>query len=723
MALERRLLEVAEIRPDVIDALLIDTLRASESGEITAVAASVAAAHPHVCPETLLVLLRSRECIQLDRNRLVHESQRPSRLAAIMPSFSRDKTHDNERKEADELSHRSRDLENAIANLQLGPNAPRVHEIIDQHLQTIPIADERTDDDRIWLLALRRMDVRQFEATGEIIEEPRAEDDPNAESRKMIPLDLRVDDQDVEAMSEEATAKQAELDKRLGLELWGVKVFEGDHQSNYDPSLWKSKLQEARDTSQSRDQELIGRSGPEFVAAVCIRDHFDELAEGEVRWCVETVCNAIEESADNWSRMDRVQRYSMQADRPCAWAVSALIDKPMSDEFSERVRNALASAITHSNNEVRTYATDGVSRNLWPSNSDLAMRCVNVLASEAAAVQSRWKVEQEKPFGNRAELEAIECDVGQRMRSLFYSDIPEDAHEQLDVTDWIGSEANCRILSILQRAPQDPAATDAFRRLAEVLVKWWDEDDERRYNSERRERSQNAAVSLPRMLESFVLRVPTNAADTMLAPILEAVDRHPREVARIIQGIVSAEDRFASKTNFWPVWQLFADCVKRASWLSQVDREHSDGAEVFSAIFLTQYWKEGIRHWQALSEGAPNGHAHRVHELFDALPPTSSLLDNYVRFLFHIGETCLPDAFTRIAPKLQSGDALDMLHRSNTVFMLESLLRRYVYSRPIELKSNASMREPVLYLLDTLVESGSSSAYRMRDDFVTPFST
>jgi hypothetical protein len=225
------------------------------------------------------------------------------------------------------------------------------------------------------------------------------------------------------------------------------------------------------------------------------------------------------------------------------------------------------------------------------------------------------------------------------------------------------------------------------------------------------------------MIENFVIRVDASTAAAILEPILDAVDRHPREVSRIIEGIIAAEDRFPSKTNFWPVWQMFADRVKRALWLRHVDREHSEGAEVFSAIFLTRYWKEDIRHWQALSEGVPNGHAHRVHDLFDALPPTSILLDNYVRFLYHIGETCLPDAFARIASRLQSGDAPEMLRQGNTVFMLESLLRRYVYSRPIELKSKASLRESVVYLLDTLVESGSSSAYRMRDDFVTPLPT
>ena len=61
-----------------------------------------------------------------------------------------------------------------------------------------------------------------------------------------------------------------------------------------------------------------------------------------------------------------------------------------------------------------------------------------------------------------------------------------------------------------------------------------------------------------------------------------------------------------------------------------------------------------------------------------------------------------------------------MLAESNTVFMLDVLLQRYVYGRPLELKRDASIRDAVLFVLDCLVEAGSSAAFRMRDDFVTP---
>lgn len=73
-----------------------------------------------------------------------------------------------------------------------------------------------------------------------------------------------------------------------------------------------------------------------------------------------------------------------------------------------------------------------------------------------------------------------------------------------------------------------------------------------------------------------------------------------------------------------------------------------------------------------------------------------------------------------LADSLAAGDPIAILSDKNTVFLLETLLRRYVYAEPYRLKSDPAVRTAVLALLDHLVEAGSSAAYRMRDDFVTP---
>jgi hypothetical protein len=101
--------------------------------------------------------------------------------------------------------------------------------------------------------------------------------------------------------------------------------------------------------------------------------------------------------------------------------------------------------------------------------------------------------------------------------------------------------------------------------------------------------------------------------------------------------------------------------------------------------------------------------------------PSATVLGNYVRFLYHIGERSLPESFIRIAVRLRSGDPPHMLSEGNTVFMLERLLERHVYARPLELKKDRKMQAALLQLLDLLVDAGSSAAFRFRmRDFVTP---
>jgi hypothetical protein len=165
------------------------------------------------------------------------------------------------------------------------------------------------------------------------------------------------------------------------------------------------------------------------------------------------------------------------------------------------------------------------------------------------------------------------------------------------------------------------------------------------------------------------------------------------------------------------LWEQFAARVRTAGWLARIDEAHAHGGEMMRAIFLGVHWNDGVTHWRSLE-----GYAEKVHALFQALPPSWMALDNYLRFLYHVGEQSLPEALVGIAERLQQGNPQQLLRNKNTIYMLEVILQKYVYGRPLELKSRRDLRNAILSLLDLLVESGSSAAFRMRDDFVTPIS-
>lgn len=716
MALETWLLEVGKRKPPWLDAILVDILRRSDNAALAAVVASAATAYPHASGEALLVLLSVRDYVVVDRSRLVGEHQIGA-MAGMLPTIRGDhQVYEMERKQANALPHRKYDLEAAISNLQLGPLATRVQALLDKHLATLPAKEQQNDDDRLWRLAIHRMDFRQYIVSdaGPEIAAPEAK--PGDQPRRYVRLDPKPPDADVQAMVDEGASRMATRNTRVGLLMWGIHAFQRKT-GKYDPVQWRAKLAEA----QAMDPNVVEQDGsqhaPGVVAAVCVRDHWADMTSAQKDWCVDTVCKEVMRHADDADYMERVQRNSMAADRACAFVLAGLLREPLEASRAERVKNAFVAALTHPVDEVQSYATWSIDDVVWSVDRALALRCVNAIASEAAIIENVQSAEERRPYDERRDLGEIVDDARAAIRARFWKDgeIAQDAYVALDISGRFGSEALERILVILGRIPQDPVAIAAFTRASHVLAAWWTSADDRRGGSDRNFHRES---DVSQRTQEFLLRTSPEAAQQIIAPLLALVERHTRDLHSLMQGLTSGQDSNPNTPQYWFLWGLMADAVKRAKWVARLDSDrHPVGTDLLAAVFLTLYWKEDARHWHTLE-----GHAHLVHALFEELPATSVVLDHYTRFLYHIGQQSLPSAFVWIAAALRRGDVQKMLVLSNTVFMLEVLLQRYVYGRPIELKRDDRMRNAALFILDCLVESGSSAAFRMRDDFVTPIS-
>lgn len=715
MAFEKWLLDYAKSYPEGLDAVLLEILKRSDSAALVAVVASVATAHPHESGEALLVLLSVQDYIMIDRSRMAGEHQTSS-LTGLFPTLrAENKIYEDERNKSNALPHRKNDLEAAIANLQLGPLAPRVNTIIDRYIAALPAPDKRNEHDLTWQLALRRMDLRQYDvahdqpAAGETSEEK-----GDGSVRGSILLEPKPLIPEVQQLVDESTKKMCEMNARLGTYLWALQIFQRNAGSA-DPAQWREKLTSAHEMGCTVEHPDNSCNVPGFVAAVCVRDHWDEMSPAEQEWCIDVICSEIARHADQWNTINRSQRFSMQADRPCAFVVPLLLSMPLTEAQTLRVRQAFITALTHPIDEVRWYTIWGINDKLWAASPVLALRAVNAIATEAALADGDWNGEEEKSYDKRRRPDTISATAAADVRKRFWieGEIADDAHVILNITDVFGAEAHTKILALLGQVPNNPLAVAAHWRASEDIVECWNSEHARSPDQRARNFEREQAVS--GLIQQFVMQTSDAYAEQVLQPILEAVDRHPREVHYVIQGLTNCEVSNPNTPHYWFLWNLFAERVKRAKWLAFLDREHLHGSEVLSTIFLTMYWKDNVRHWQSLE-----GYAHNIDALFNALPPAWIVLDSYIRFLYHIGERSMPVAFKHIRNALRRGNPTDISRDSNTVFLFEILLQRHVYARPLELKRDPALREAILYVLDVLVESGSSSAFRMRDDFVTP---
>ena len=711
MALERWLRDLAKLQPDMFDSILVELLSRTDCASIAAVVAAVATAFPFQAGEAILCLLSSREYIVLDRARMVADFSPPSQIFGGMLNVSEGQLFQDERNEADKWPNRKDDLEAAVRNLQMTPFAPRVQSRLDDLRVALGPADKQSDEDRVWRLALHRMDFRGYRVADE------AETPEALRKDGFVLMQAEAPDADIREFLDRTGPPMQKQQQNMGLLMWAFRAFKNEL-PKAELDSWREQLAKARMLEDVVDGEPVDHwasGGPAIMAAFIARDHWEDLSSEERDWSLQQISDAVESQADNWNHLAGMQRYEMAPDRSCAFAAVALSAKLLTPQQKTIVDRVVPLAITHPVGEVRWYATHAASE-LWLDRPDLALRCVLAIAAEAVIIADLHSCEGAKPYERRRSYDDMAREAADKVRSTFWQAVAlqENAYDELQLDEWHGAEAQNKILTILKKAPEQPLAVRSFRRAAEHLVSMW----ENKYDRDpRRARNIEADLSLANLIEQFVLRASLDIALNVLSPMVEAVAQLPGEVEKIVIGILHVEDVEPNTAQFWAIWKVFADRAVSAPWIDGIDHRHSSGAEMIHALFLGTQWKDTTKHWRSLE-----GHVQHIHNLFETLAPSACVMDAYIRFLYHVGEQSLPQAFVQIHKKAIAGDPRQLLGNSNTRYRLEVLLQRYVYSKPLLLKEKAALREAVLMLLDALIDLGSSAAFRMRDDFVTPIS-
>ena len=701
MALESWLLSMSKMDNVGLETWLLYILRKSNSVMVTSVVASVCVAYPEKAGRAGLALLSNREIVQCDRSRLAAETGPSLNFFGGLNQFNF--IYEQERAEANKLKHRKEDLESLAIGMQLTNLREDVWNIIDRHRSEI--SAEQDEGTRIWRLALHRMDVRDFKPTErpeEVIE------DAGDDTGKRIYFGPGAIEPDVQDMVDANTKSQAITDRHLRL-LNQARNAWLDRSSN-DGGDWRTTLLlEARAVVQELDEpERFCRDGPGLVAALCIRDHLDELDESDFRWCAERIDFEIRRNLDCHDEIERCARGMDNADRAGASIVSLLAVHDRTAKVLDGM-DLLSLALTHPVDEVADCANGGVGAFLEDQHKELVLRCAAAAAFRARLIAAFRDEEETLPYFDRTHGRELVDRATPEVRKAI-KDECLDASAELIALDFDGRTTGMTTLTVLKILADHPRweeSRDFYSRTVRWLAGIWARTDHER-------QSRQLEHDVLRLIARFLLNLSAEDARRISAPLVDAVARSPRDTETFLHELIIVAVH-STGDCFWDLWQDIADKVVDARWTRRLDRDGSFEESMIGLVFLGIHWKDDAKHWQRL-----DGQAHRLDEIAQRLPATTSCVLAYSRFLYTIGQKSLPDSFKVLGSLLEKGDAVGMASNSDIAFNLETLLRRFVYSQPRLLKSDPALRKSILGILDALVGGGSSSAYRMRDDFVTP---
>jgi len=212
----------------------------------------------------------------------------------------------------------------------------------------------------------------------------------------------------------------------------------------------------------------------------------------------------------------------------------------------------------------------------------------------------------------------------------------------------------------------------------------------------------------------FLLQLRADDALEVLIPIFEAAPRSPEKAADLVRWLILHQGDRTPAATLWALWQRFVDdFVKRADE-KKIDDEYSEEAKLLRELFLGGNWNEQ-RDWLPL-----HGETERIRAFFQRLPPTERGFEYYAYYLAKAGTPTLPSAIGEYAVKLRDAELPTLLLNETAVFYLEEILTRLIYGGNSVIRTEKGLRQATLYILDALVAVGSSCAYKLRDDFLTP---
>lgn len=707
MALEAWLLSIGDKEDVGLEEWLLFILRNSNNVMATAVVSSVCIAHPNKAGKAGLALLSCRDVLQFDLSRSVADVTNPLDVfSGLNPAHM---LYEHERKKANSLEHRKLNLEHLAVQMQfISEYREKVWEILDLHAETLPGGSE--DDTSVWRLALHRMDVRRYT----VIDEGRNGAGETSESgRVAIGITPDMLEPDLKEMIDEQETTQAELNRHLSLLNRASKAWRGEEikaAKNWRDSL----LREARAIQRELGEpEWAWRGGPGVVAAFCIRDHLKELTADELEWCATQIDREVRDSAAVGDEYHQYARSPNQPDRLGASVVCLMAADERCKSLVDGL-DLLSVALTHPVDEVARFASSGVAMFLEEEHKSLVLRCAGAVAYRARLMTKFRNEEGRKVFADRARIDEIAEQVVRRTRDAIKDEQFEAAREirSIDLGEKMEARAVSTVLDILGQHPNWEESQECSSRTLAKLIDMW--------RADRRDRGREEIINyeveheIIRTLAKFALKLDGNVGRRLIDPITKVVGFQPDKVAEFLMELIIAADR-SKEDCFWVLWQDIADAAIGTQWASNLRDEDGLGIELVDRLFLGVPWKDGVKHWNRL-----NGDARRVDELARRMPAVVPCMRAYSRYLYTVGNKSLPTTLETVNSILVKGNGIAMVSDSNVAFHLETVLRPFVYGKPFRIKSDRALRDAVLNILDVLVASGSSSAYRMRDDFVTP---
>ena len=709
MALENWLIAIAEHTnsSDTLEWVIDHILRNSNSVMPTAVIASVATGFPEKMGKAALPLLRTPDLYHWDMTRCIHESH------ALGAGFSNDpmwKLYAEERKTANNRPWRKELLETLVTRLQFTELRDEIFKLIDEFRSNIPKSDIDGKVDERWRFRLHRIDIRGWE--------PR-EDKEN----KRILFQPKNLEPELKEIQEKTQAEQTLNNRFMSLFLWSEHTFKGEPLEREYYTEWREALQEAKlliELLKSGEVSELARmeaGGIIKAAAIFLRDYSTKLSPEDVDWCRELVIEAVLTNADTDNTILAADRTGSDGATAAARVLPILFDFTEDQEEKNGLRHILAVAITHKNTAVRDAAAEGIRDHLWQRESEFAQTCINGALEYARLRMEEIQARRSSRWERASKTSETENKL-QHLRERIVSGKIIDDPSRISFE----SHSAWYLLAPVLMVPDGSTKQEHTALLSRMLLLLIEVEESRKQNrhgeGERIQVPHELATDFSKRFADYLLSISQTDAQGFIEIFIERCESAPDFFYWLLVCLLYSAEKRGNIELYWQFWKKLAKKVgevavdlskKNSRNLRYDDRRKL----ILGMLFADTPWQQVKTEEQLLVSGKL-----LLLDFVDKTAQNPLVFEAMSRFLYYFPQLFISEGLTILSEHQKNIGGIQLFSGTNTVFYMEQVLRRILLLDNATGHLSAKLHQACKILLDAMVETGSSTAYFLREHLV-----
>lgn len=432
------------------------------------------------------------------------------------------------------------------------------------------------------------------------------------------------------------------------------------------------------------------------------------MSREDISWCVDVVIQAVISDADSEDMISIADRTDLKGAAAAASVLPIILELAADENERFLAKQIIATALTHSNANVRAQAANGVREYLWKIDANFAQECI--IGSLEYARLEKESMERINRVGRKSR----KAWVDRFRKQLSHGQFKKVETNQISFE----SHSSWHLLAPCLMVPIGSTEQYHLELMSRMLELCLEAESLERF---KRGKSLTIDHELPvdfaRLLADHLVALPEQSMHAFIEQLRDRCDIAPEFTRWLMICIASAAERIGRYECYWEIWKQLSEKVQKIAIAIVQENpgnyRYDDRTKLIRAMLhVDTPWQkvEPENRFMALGKDI-------ILEFVSNAGLNPTVFEAMASLMFHFPALFLESGLRFLSKHQHDAGGVYLLSGVNTTFYLTRAIQRFLFVKNTGALPR-DLYQSCLILLDALIEIGSAEAYYLREHLI-----